>query len=767
MEEKKKPSFRGILVEFMGYTTGHGFGRLVEATTFVWRIFWILAILGASGMFAMEVTNLFKLYLSRPVQTSVTITFEKQLNFPAVTICNLNIIKRSSMTYLPDKVKEHFKLNYTYYNYVEDKKDTTTNSSISEKPTEAFKATEKPNQVVSKTEKPNVVVNGTGTPTEAIKITDKPNQDVSTTEKPNVVVNGTGTPTEAIKTTEKPNVVVDSTETPTEAVNVTEKPTTGLTTTGEPTKDLGTTSKPKGKERRKQDFNFEVEYLAKEKVSFFLYTSYEKNVDKETKLRMKVESYIGGESPEFLTGLGHKRFDLIRKCTWRGVDCIQGNLSVFWKWSWNYKYGNCYTFNDGIDDDKQPLRILKSSKPGPSQGLVLQLAIEEDEYLGELTEEAGVRVLLHEPGAMPFPFEEGFSIAPGMATSIGLTKTLIKRLDRFENGSCSEDDVSLREDNLYRKHKNITRYSLQQHKHVSTLKGVRIHVSDIAKDQLYYTIIKAPNSQPNVLSERQTQLNFPAVTICNLNMIKNSSVVMYLPDELIQRFTLSETVTYYEEITEKPNEVANITEKSSEAVNITEKPTADNNKTEQPTAHTSIAHAPQSRRRKKREEPTEDGYNDDDRENGNEDVHFSGEKDVDGDIVDKEGVDGDTVDKEGVDGDTVDKEGVDGGTVDKEGVDGDTVDEEGVDGGTVDKEGVDGGTVDKEDVDDYSVHEVDEDISDEYPEEEIVNPEEELRRELNSHIGTYKRTEELHKLGHKRYNLIQDCTWKSTDCRKG
>jgi hypothetical protein len=77
MEEKKNPSFRGILVEFMGYTTGHGFGRLVAATTFVWRIFWTLAILGASAMFAMEVMNLFKLYLSRPVQTSVTVTFEK------------------------------------------------------------------------------------------------------------------------------------------------------------------------------------------------------------------------------------------------------------------------------------------------------------------------------------------------------------------------------------------------------------------------------------------------------------------------------------------------------------------------------------------------------------------------------------------------------------------------------------------------------------------------------------------------------------------
>lgn len=50
----------------------------------------------------------------------------------------------------------------------------------------------------------------------------------------------------------------------------------------------------------------------------------EENVDKETKLRMKVESYIGGESPEFLNGLGHKQTDLIRDCAWKGVDCITG-----------------------------------------------------------------------------------------------------------------------------------------------------------------------------------------------------------------------------------------------------------------------------------------------------------------------------------------------------------------------------------------------------------------------------------------------------------
>ena len=46
------------------------------------------------------------------------------------------------------------------------------------------------------------------------------------------------------------------------------------------------------------------------------------------------------------------------------------NLSKFWTLRWNYKYGNCYTFNDGVDDQETPLRVLQSSKPGPSQGMV-------------------------------------------------------------------------------------------------------------------------------------------------------------------------------------------------------------------------------------------------------------------------------------------------------------------------------------------------------------------------------------------------------------
>ena len=46
----------------------------------------------------------------------------------------------------------------------------------------------------------------------------------------------------------------------------------------------------------------------------------------------------------------------------------RSNYSTFWYRRWHYKYGNCYTFNGGLDQDEQPIRVLSTSKPGPSQG---------------------------------------------------------------------------------------------------------------------------------------------------------------------------------------------------------------------------------------------------------------------------------------------------------------------------------------------------------------------------------------------------------------
>jgi hypothetical protein len=55
-------------------------------------------------------------------------------------------------------------------------------------------------------------------------------------------------------------------------------------------------------------------------------------------------------------------------------------------------------------------------------GLSLRLNIEQEEYLKYVSDEAGVRVILHDQGMMPFPYLEGFSVSPGTATSVGMQK---------------------------------------------------------------------------------------------------------------------------------------------------------------------------------------------------------------------------------------------------------------------------------------------------------------------------------------------------------
>lgn len=57
-----------------------------------------------------------------------------------------------------------------------------------------------------------------------------------------------------------------------------------------------------------------------------------------------------------------------------------------------------------------------------SAGLVLDLFVNQMEYIPSLSQEAGVRVLLTPQRNIPFPVDEGFTISPGFSTSIGLRK---------------------------------------------------------------------------------------------------------------------------------------------------------------------------------------------------------------------------------------------------------------------------------------------------------------------------------------------------------
>lgn len=52
----------------------------------------------------------------------------------------------------------------------------------------------------------------------------------------------------------------------------------------------------------------------------------------------------------------------------------------------------------------------------------MELNVEQEEYLGLMSPEAGIKMDISPQGEMPFPLERGMSLAPGYATMIGLRK---------------------------------------------------------------------------------------------------------------------------------------------------------------------------------------------------------------------------------------------------------------------------------------------------------------------------------------------------------
>ena len=51
----------------------------------------------------------------------------------------------------------------------------------------------------------------------------------------------------------------------------------------------------------------------------------------------------------------------------------------------------------------------------------------QKEYIPILSPEAGVRVLITRQRSIPFPVDEGFTVSPGFATSIGLRQVCLNQ----------------------------------------------------------------------------------------------------------------------------------------------------------------------------------------------------------------------------------------------------------------------------------------------------------------------------------------------------
>ncbi|CAH1773414.1 unnamed protein product [Owenia fusiformis] len=162
-----------------------------------------------------------------------------------------------------------------------------------------------------------------------------------------------------------------------------------------------------------------------------------------------IEETIADIDTDTKIAMGHQYSDFILDCQYDGYYCDEGEFLAFY----NYKYGNCFTFNSGSNSD-----VFLSGRAGPLHGLKLVLDIEAAEYIGDMSPAYGVRVLVHSQGDMPFPEDQGITIGPGQATVIG-TNMLNIQLAGDKYSDCTNSSFSNVNINVYEEHYPGTSYT--------------------------------------------------------------------------------------------------------------------------------------------------------------------------------------------------------------------------------------------------------------------------------------------------------------------
>ena len=84
--------------KFMKYiqsTPTHGVIHIFTGKSRIRRLFWTVIVLAAAGSCLYNIVDRIQFFLSSPTSTTTTLVREESLKFPVVTICNLNMVRRS------------------------------------------------------------------------------------------------------------------------------------------------------------------------------------------------------------------------------------------------------------------------------------------------------------------------------------------------------------------------------------------------------------------------------------------------------------------------------------------------------------------------------------------------------------------------------------------------------------------------------------------------------------------------------------------------
>ncbi|ESO09379.1 hypothetical protein HELRODRAFT_168360 [Helobdella robusta] len=132
---------------------------------------------------------------------------------------------------------------------------------------------------------------------------------------------------------------------------------------------------------------------------------------------------------------GHEIENIVQDCSFNGVSCRHRKDFDHFV---DIRHGNCYIFNSAMNGKK----FKNAQRSGPLYGLSITFNVDQNEYIGKISQSAGLRVVVHDPKRMPYPEDEGILVSPNTLTHIGVNAIFREKLgDPY--GDCYEDGVEL------------------------------------------------------------------------------------------------------------------------------------------------------------------------------------------------------------------------------------------------------------------------------------------------------------------------------------
>ncbi|CAH1780888.1 unnamed protein product [Owenia fusiformis] len=124
-QENEPTTFKGLLTDFANNTTLHGLPRVITSAQLIRKFVWFCIFFGSFGYFSFQVAELINDYYKWPVLIRSEMKLRTFMEVPAVTICNMNMLRRSKIE--GTMFNSLVELDNDTANEIIEKQDTTEN----------------------------------------------------------------------------------------------------------------------------------------------------------------------------------------------------------------------------------------------------------------------------------------------------------------------------------------------------------------------------------------------------------------------------------------------------------------------------------------------------------------------------------------------------------------------------------------------------------------------------------------------------------------